>query len=478
MQNPAWASTTRPRIGLRPVSLARLRKARQSIGSRVIDVICFVIPFLFFFQVKIIGVVPGGEFLTLALVIPCLLGGWRRIWRGYNKPIFIMMGIWLGAQIISDFYNRSPFENAAKGEALITFFAINLMVLSCFMFGSQRRILCFAIGSLVGKGVQTLLIGQANAIWKFDYAPIVIPGVLLISCYFFSKQRYGISAFLTFALFVVNMSQDFRSQALITMIAGVIAIPLSLLTQKRSSVPFRSDARKHVSMAPTTALNSQTVFTIILVGITAFGVSKAYSYLASSGELGEDAQQKYETQSRGKLGLLVGGRPETFVAWIAVKDSPILGHGSWAEDPKYLEMLYDLQAETGYSEEVDRYAVESADTYLIPSHSHLMGAWVFSGILGAAFWVYIYYLVLITILWLLNHHPTMAPYYTYLMVNELWDILFSPFGQNRRLETAFLLVIICTILESTPKRSALRSPGPWRIPRTNVGTGHFIPQHR
>jgi hypothetical protein len=107
-----------------------------------------------------------------------------------------------------------------------------------------------------------------------------------------------------------------------------------------------------------------------------------------------------------------------------------------------------------------------------------MGAWVFSGILGAVFWVFIYVLVLRTVLWLVAHHPTLTPYFSYLMVNELWDILFSPFGQNRRLETAFLLVIICTLLESTPKRSAVRSPGPWRIPRTNVGTGRFIPQHR
>ncbi len=81
----------------------------------------------------------------------------------------------------------------------------------------------------------------------------------------------------------------------------------------------------------------------------------------------------------------------------------ILGHGSWAEDPKYGEMLMDLEQETGYQEEGGAAKVES---FLIPTHSHLMSAWVYAGIFGAAFWFYVLYLVLRTISWLVTLPPT------------------------------------------------------------------------
>jgi O-antigen ligase len=128
-----------------------------------------------------------------------------------------------------------------------------------------------------------------------------------------------------------------------------------------------------------------------------------------------------------------------------VMDKPIFGHGSWAEDPKYIEMLGDISAETGY---VDDEAGKNAENdYLIPSHSYLMGAWVFSGIIGAIFWAFIYYLVILGILKLLVFHPPLSPYFGYWLISSLWNILFSPFGQGARMDMAILLVMIGTLLE-------------------------------
>ena len=88
--------------------------------------------------------------------------------------------------------------------------------------------------------------------------------------------------------------------------------------------------------------------------------------MLQAGELGDDAQLSMKSQSRGKLGLLIGGRPETLVSVRAALDSPLLGHGSWAQDPKYVEMLADVSAETGY---VNDEAGPQGDTdYLDPTH--------------------------------------------------------------------------------------------------------------
>ena len=92
--------------------------------SRFLDVISFLIPFLFWFDITIVGRLGGGEIVILILLIPSVIVSWKHvIWRGLNKPILTLIGAWLLSQIISDFYNHSPLNNALKGEALMRLYA-------------------------------------------------------------------------------------------------------------------------------------------------------------------------------------------------------------------------------------------------------------------------------------------------------------------------------------------------------------------
>ncbi len=102
-----------------------------------------------------------------------------------------------------------------------------------------------------------------------------------------------------------------------------------------------------------------------------------------AGYVGEEAQAKNEAQA--KVGAL-GGRPEFFVGVTAALESPIIGHGSWAKDYKYLEMLNDMLIETGAEENPGDYEEEASG--LIPGHSHIVTAWVWAGIAGLIFWAY------------------------------------------------------------------------------------------
>ena len=72
-------------------------------------------------------------------------------------------------------------------------------------------------------------------------------------------------------------------------------------------------------------------------------------YAASHNYFDEQTEAKFEAQSGGQLGVLVGGRPETLVAIQAIIDSPIIGHGSFKEDPKYVQMMQDIQYKYEYS---------------------------------------------------------------------------------------------------------------------------------
>jgi hypothetical protein len=425
------------------------RPSRQrTMMSRFLDVISFLIPFFFWFDIMVVGRIGGSEIIILALLIPSIIKSWKHvIWRGFNKPILIMMGTWLLSQIISDVYNHNVLTNAMKGEALIGFFALDFMVLTAVMYGNEWRILYFAVGAIFGKAIGALILGYADSVWKFDYAPVAIPTVFLLASIFYMRKRYWSALSLIVFISAINIWQNFRSAALITLVAGAAAMPISAFDVSKVWRSPLLRAKRQNNSETSGPFNAQTFLVLFLVLMAGYGISKSYSYLASTGALGDDAQKKYEDQSKGDLGLLVGGRPETLVSWRAVMDAPLLGHGSWAEDPKYSEMLTDLEIEAGYKD--DGPAPYEGDSYLIPCHSHLMSAWVFSGVAGAVFWLYIYYLVLRLGLWLITYHPPLAPYYCYLTVTALWDILFSPFGLTRRVEVSFLLVVICTMLEKS-----------------------------
>src|SRR5664279_3674452 len=155
MKNSAWSSARHPRVGHQPTIPLRPEK---TVATRILDAVCFVIPFIMSFTVIVVGSLMFSEVLTLILLVPCVIVSWKKtIWRGFNKPVLILMGLWLLGQIVGDFYNHSPLEKAARGQALIVFFAIDFIVLTTVIRGKERRILYFASGLVAGKILATYL---------------------------------------------------------------------------------------------------------------------------------------------------------------------------------------------------------------------------------------------------------------------------------------------------------------------------------
>ncbi len=128
-------------------------------------------------------------------------------------------------------------------------------------------------------------------------------------------------------------------------------------------------------------------------------------------------------------------------------DSPIIGHGSWAKEPKYYEMLYDALVETGEQDEQRGGDIISGGEPLIPAHSGIVNAWVWAGIFGLVFWIYIVFVVAKGILNIALIRPPFAPLYMWLVISMFWDIFFSPFAASRRITDAFLLVFLTDLMQ-------------------------------
>jgi O-antigen ligase len=151
--------------------------------------------------------------------------------------------------------------------------------------------------------------------------------------------------------------------------------------------------------------------------------------------LGSDAQAKYFSQS-GSLGVLVGGRSEILVSSQAVIDSPMLGHGSWAKDFAYVDLLGDRLSSFGYE-----MGAGASDLGLIPAHSYIMQSWVWAGLLGGVFWL----AILAIAVWLLANlyasRVELAPLLTFSTMLLLWNIAFSPYGSSARLLASYGIVL-------------------------------------
>lgn len=424
------------RFQLRPLQPKRRNFLRAG------DMAVLVIGFTCTFVVKLVGAFPVSEAVTLVLLPFLLFSHSERVFRPGLKTIFYLMALWLGSQIITDIYRNTAAIDWMRGDANIIFFAIDIAGLSVLLKGNDRRkvifLAAFAVGSLISIRLQPTDYFHDYP-WKFGYSEGVNLLVVLASCYFYSRRRYLFAGLMLAGIAAVNLLVNYRSPVLFMMIVLALTMPVIPDNMGRLQLLPRKRGPLRVVFLAAFALGAASVAISLVHLVTRAGV------------ISEAAQEKNEAQSQSGQGLLLGGRPEILVSTRAVMDSPILGHGSWAKDYKYFEMLYDIEGTT-LNGSLD--SMEASGSGLIPTHSHVMGAWVQAGILGAVFWVYMFWLVLKSLIKVSLLRPNLAPVYAFLLIGFLWDIWFSPFASTRRITEAMLIVVILDVLESSRSAAA------------------------
>lgn len=417
------------------------------------------------FSIHLVGTLYLSE-VALSLLWPVLL--FFRARRLLNPRLLICFGLlalWLLNQVATDIYRSTAAVDWMRGDAAILFFALDIVVLALLLSGNDRRkvffIASFAIGSLLAARYQPSPLMEGEE-WKFGYANGVHLLVVLACCYFFRSRRYVPISFLLIGMMIVNLLLNYRSSVLFFLVTFVLVVPI---------VPERIGNLKVLPRIGSFSRICVLAGFAVLAGLAAISI---VSLATTSGILGEDAKAKNETQLHSRGGLLIAGRPEIIVSSRAVLESPILGHGSWARDFRYTELLNDIQARWGMQTDLED--TEAQSLGLIPTHSHLMGAWVWAGIFGAAFWSYLLWLTLKALFRLVNTLPPLTPVYVWLLVAYVWDILFSPFGSTDRTLEALKVVVIIDLVgigvkaaRSRTFRRQWRRLGPARMaPRTRT----------
>jgi hypothetical protein len=368
--------------------------------------------------------------ILLLIAIPFLVlrqGGLARVPQSF---VWLAL-LWLAGQVISDLWIGSRFEDAARGWASVAMTITDLVALA-LLLTDRRRILLFAGGIAAGVGLSGAFLPSGLAVydpfkWAYAYA-LAIGAATVASTRWFA--RHGILAGL-----VVALSAPFSFAFGLRSMGGISTLAAALLG-------LRLTVRRRYAVRPKSEL-----FHILAIGVVTLAIGAVtlgvYGWAAESGVLGVETRAKYERQSKGDLGLLIGGRSESLVSLQAILDSPLIGHGSWAQDPYYVNLLSDRLRSLGYSAG----QIEASD--LIPGHSYLLGEWMHAGVLAAFFWIAILLVVLRAMAHTVFGATSIAPLAAFCASGLLWDILFSPYGGSTRVIAMFSLCVLLHVLRET-----------------------------
>lgn len=407
------------------------RASGKEIGARLL---AFAIPVLIAVEVPGLGTIYLAELCLIGL-LPVLVVMRGKALQSRSLAFILLLGlVYFGAQVITDVFRETPFSDYARGWSRILFLLLSFV--SCYLLigGNRARILCYAGGLVVGATIYLLLQNPLSAIgWKFGFAgpttTLLLMSFALVPVLRSPSSLVGPVIMLALGAFSAFM--NYRSWGGILMIsAAFLSVPAILRLFGLKPRPL--------------TYGRMVVVGALLLG-TAFGALKLYGVAAESGALGEKSREKYETQSAlGDLGILLGGRSESLVTVQAIQDSPLIGHGSWAKDRYYAELRQLMLYRLGF---VNRFIEPEND--LIPTHSHLLGAWVEAGLGGAIFWLGMLAMIIAALRRLYASDDPLRPYLVFVMFLFIWDILFSPFGAQRRLTNGFLMVVVIYALRTS-----------------------------
>jgi hypothetical protein len=434
--------TTRRRPPFR--SNKRLALLGMKKGSGLFeDALCFVVPSLSCIEVNLIGRMFITELALLCLLPFLILRRGALLKDKLPRMVLLLGAAWFASQVITDLIRNVQMDDLLRGWAKIAFTIINFSALYLLMDRKPRRFVLYSAGMATGFLLQTHTTpdpGFGVDPWKFGYSyPFTSYGV--VAAVFIQNLAAGrwIAPAVLIILGVVNFYMGTRSVGL-TLFMGA-----GLLLFKDLGRNFLAHHTKLVIVAA-----------VILGCVGLWGVIQGYEYAAASGFLGPDAQEKYETQTSGDLPLILSGRPEIVGAVMAIADSPILGHGSWAKDKEYVIQLMETMQRLGVEFRIDT-KDDPEYSELIPSHSHLFGAWVEAGVLGAVFWTFA---LVITgralLVFLTSERNWLDPLIVQSILEITWTILFSPYGAQQRFFTPFLLVFLIWVVQL--QRSQTRAP--------------------
>lgn len=424
----------------------------------------FVLGLLSATKVYFVGCVAISElivFFTAPIVYCCVRKQMR--YEGFLQFICMLLAV-MAAMFVSSLVNGTPWsfvvKNFANIYAVLAYYVVfysllkdNMKrglgwfflgaafsgVITIFALNPQAQVLDtgFAyVGSVDSEDVVNNPLFWIQKIKDFGQLPI-------FSAYLKTPLAYSLLTPILFSIFALMTTVSGRSATLSILLGG------SLMCIGRKSRRTMLIAGRHFLL-------------FVFLGCTIIFLYKGiYAYTAKAGILRDEAIRKYEHQAKGKAGLLqllMSGRKEFFISIPAILEKPLLGHGPHALDTMgYAQRFFQKYADP------DEFATylyylrkQLSFGYLpeIPSHSHIMGAWLHYGIVGLLFYIWFLYVIFKHIKYYAAAIPQWYGYFSVTIASYAWHIFFSPFGGR----SLFAMFAVCLFFARAIGNGKMRLP--------------------
>ena len=417
-------------------------------------------------QIRIVGAMGITEAVCIFLSPFVFINIWPRFGKTKGVKVVLFMLLWFLSAIITDIYRKSSLDDAVRGIFVLPFLFAVFVVAFALLWDDLMRVKWMVLGmavsgiisifffrtqALIGRAAETGMQVEEIINFKLVYASVLMLVIGVITVFLFKRRPMLVVLILLGASFIYLL-QGYRN--------GFLTLLLCAGGSWLSKDRFFT-LRK---------LQENALLLVAIVAISGITAMEIYAYAVQKGWLGESELEKYKNQTDSSVGLLEG-RAQFIASMFAIRDSPILGHGSWAVDKSgYGADMYRYIDDKDKMEQYNRLAMKKAPW--IPTHSHLWQAWVWHGFLGGLFWIYTFILILQYLKTGLHLCRPLIAYNLLLFIGASWDLFFSPFSQRPRWAVVFTIISL-TLAEVQRRRKMKRIGGEADINSAWSGRWHI-----
>lgn len=411
-----------------------------------------------------------GGYLAISEGVAVFLGT-AALFRLYTRPgdlnikVACNLGLlWLAGALVADLWNGTSLNFMVKGLSKAALIVLQLALAYEYLRSDLRRIRWYFVGVALSS-LLSIYILKPGSIAAFEQ----LNDLALTDS--FEKQWIAVVLYTTLAMwFFAGKSHPSLSAVVVAvigtwvMLSGARSSGALLLLASFSVYAVQLSAKSEGDRTEQRAFRQMfSISAVLAIGILVF---VGYRTAAYNGWLGDRGYEKYVAQSASKFGLLLGGRTDFLAGLLAIQESPLLGHGTWAPDVAG----YRFQAASIAG--VEYYQMDGNADGRIGGHSNILEAWAEHGILAVPFWIYLFYFTIRCFSTGIYYHFALLGPLIFLLYGRMWDFFFSPINARTTLAFTFALFILVILrserlCRTTPlAKNAPREPsclGPRRI---------------
>jgi len=347
-----------------------------------------------------------------------------------------LLFFWAAIQFISDVYNESSFNDLLKGVGtpLLILLSVNLFL---FLYEKSKSNLYFVSDIFIGVALTNIFYGLTSGFSLETY--LKFGGIIkLLSAFVCLIPNNYINFGAT--IFMALLSILFQIRSVLMQLILFIILKIKIFNKFKISFPILSHNPKTYKIVLNGLLNYLVIIFILIISNPLFDLA---TNIFTLNNFNNDRAEVIKDQIDTNSGIFAA-RIEYYSFFSQFIDSPIFGHGSWANDEEY-KYVIESERRSYQNKGLNDYEIlrrikmvnylENRESF-IPFHSYIMQVVTWGGIFAASFF---FYLLNISIYALIKKN--LYTIEVLFLVNHIFNTLFSPIGSHR-----FIIPIVCLML--------------------------------